>query len=76
MTQYRQFTDQELQWIRSFERVMKKAPDSLFLFVGVDIAVYSKDENNQRYVTSAGAIDDNAPNVTILSSIEYDGGDY
>ena len=76
---YRQFTASELKWIKSFERVMEKAPDTLFMFVGDSFTVFTKDENNARYMAASNggvAVDGEALSVSIKTKIEYDGGDY
>lgn len=76
-TEYRQFTDEELTWIKRFRRVMNQAPDTLFMFNGSgSLIVYTKDENNDRYVTAHGAVDDDAPCMEITTTMETDGGDW
>lgn len=74
--EYRQFTDNELKWIKSFERVMKKAPDTLFLFIGAGNTVFAKDEANNRYITEAGGMDGYATSVDIQTPMDCDGGDF
>lgn len=75
---YRDFTEEELKWIKSLERCMKKAPSTLFMFVGGTngtMEIYPKDNNNKRYFKGY-SVDSNAPNVRIKSNIEMDGGDW
>jgi hypothetical protein len=75
--EYREFTDEERKWIKSFKRVMKKAPDSLFMFVGSGaVVIYTKDEHGRRYMNSYGSVDGDAPDVQILTDMECDGGDW
>lgn len=77
--EYREFTDEELKWIRSLERCMKKAPESLFMFVGGScgtMTIYPKNEENDRYMNEFGSVDGLAPSVGIYSKIEMDGGDW
>ncbi len=71
MKEYREFTEDELKWIRSFERVMAKAPSKLFMFVGAGIVIYSGRVHNEH-----GNVDGNAPNRGIQTPMSYDGGDY
>lgn len=74
---YRQLTQEEKKWIESFKRVMKKAPDTLFLFAGSGtVDIYAKDENNKRYMTKDGSVDQDAPGENASSKIESDGGAY
>lgn len=74
---YRQLTNKEKKWIESFKRVMKKAPDTLFLFAGRGtVDIYAKDENNERYMTKDGSVDADAPGDSAPSAIESDGGGY
>ncbi len=75
---YRAFTTEEEKWIKSLQRCMNKAPETLFMFVGGScgsMVVYTKDEENHRYMIGGG-VDGSAPNVGILSPIEMDGGDW
>ncbi len=69
--EYREFTELELKWIRSFERVMAKAPGNLFMFVGSGIAIFS-----ERKHTDSGNVDANAPGISIQTPMSFDGGDY
>lgn len=74
---YREFTEEEKKWIKSFQRVMKKAPTTLFMFVGSgSVVVYSKDENNERYMTESGSVDGYATNEIIRTKMICDGGDW
>jgi hypothetical protein len=75
---YRQFTEKELKWINQFKKIMLKAPNTLFMFVGSGITILVKDENNNRYLAenSGGAMDGMAPNIHISTSLEADGGDW
>lgn len=75
MKEYRKFTAKESTWIKEFEKVMKKAPNTLFLFVGSGISVFTKDENNERYM-NGDSVDSQANHVGITTKMEYDGGDY
>lgn len=76
MKKYREFTQDELKWIRSLERVMKKVPDTLFMFIAGGIFIFCKDEYNERYITESGSMDADASCQTIFSEIEMDGGDF
>ena len=69
---YREFTEDELKWIASLKRLMKKAPPRLFIFVGSsDFYVFS-----ERVMTPEGSVDQYAPSISISASCEMDGGDY
>jgi hypothetical protein len=72
---YREFTEKEKKWLNSFQRVMKKAPNTLFMFVGPSVTIYTKDENNNRYM-DAHSVDGFATSEQIFTDIDYDGGDY
>jgi hypothetical protein len=74
--EYRDFTEEELKWIKSFERVMKKAPSSLLMFVGTGIYIHPLKENGERYIGSFGEIDGQAPSVLVQTPMDADGGDY
>jgi hypothetical protein len=75
--EYRTFTEEELKWIKRFRRVMNQAPDTLLLFCGSGtMIVYTKDENNERYMTDFRAVDDDAPCMEITTNMEADGGDW
>ena len=78
MNKYREFTEKELRWIKSFEKIMKQAPNTLFFFVGEGQVVFTKDKNNKRYMTNGSdpAVDNNCTNVAIETSMECDGGGY
>lgn len=73
--EYREFSEKENRWIKSFEKVMKKAPGSLFMFVGAGVTIYPKDENNQRYMNN-NSMDGCATSATIITLMDCDGGDY
>ena len=75
--EYREFSEEEEKWIRSFQRVMKKAPSSLFFFIasGTPI-VFTTDENGNRYVSSNKSMDQDAPSVLIITDMDCDGGDF
>jgi len=73
---YRPFTDQEMKWVRKFQKVMNSAPNTLFLFVGSGMTIYPKDENNHRYMNENGSVDQKPESEGIITNIEYDGGDY
>lgn len=76
---YRDFTESELKWIKSLQRVMDKAPNTLFLFVGGsygDAWVMPMDNNNQRYMNDRGYVDGEAPRKDIPSPMAMDGGDW
>ena len=73
---YRELTKKEEKWIDEFEKIMAKAPKTLLLFVGPSISIYAKDENNQRYMTEHGSMDQNAPGEEIKTDMDFDGGDY
>ena len=74
---YREFTEKELKWIKSFEKVMKEAPETLFMFVGGSyyVNIFSKDESNCRYMNGS-SVDSNAPLISIETKMEVDGGDF
>jgi hypothetical protein len=77
MAEYRDFTEEELKWIKSFQRVMKKAPKSLFLFAGDGLlVVYTRSEESKRYMTEYGGVDGYAPNKHIPTQMDVDGGDW
>lgn len=79
MTEYREFTKKELKWIDRLKKLMSKAPDTLFMFVGGSsgsMYIYTKDENNDWYMSETGGVDDYAPCQSIESPIEMDGGDW
>lgn len=72
---YRKLTEKEEKWIKSFERVMGKAPDTLFMFVGAGaVLIIPKDENNDRYMVGGGM--DGTPAIHIPTKMECDGGDW
>jgi hypothetical protein len=75
---YREFTKEETDWLKSFKRVMKKAPKTLFMFVGSGVTVYAKDENNNRYMARMDnkSVDSDATAEYIETKMDYDGGDY
>jgi hypothetical protein len=69
---YKDFTPKDLKWIDEFQKVMKKAPPYLFIFVGSkNMVVYP-----QRYMTDIGGVDGNAPNRSVIANCEVDGGDW
>jgi len=72
---YRDFTNKEKEWIERFEKIMKSAPNTLFMFVGSGCTIYTKDENRHRYMCGT-SVDGKAPNVSITSPMEMDGGDW
>ncbi len=77
--EYRDYSKEELAWIKSLERVMAKAPNTLFMFVGGSngtMVIYPKNEDNERYMNAEGAVDGNAPSTHISSKCEMDGGDW
>ena len=71
----REFSDNDLKWIKRLERVMKDAPAHLFMFVNGGIAIYPG-----RYMQEGvqnGAVDDLASeSITIITPMQCDGGDY
>jgi hypothetical protein len=78
--EYREFTEEELIWIKSFQRIMKKAPNTLFMFVGGSQGtcyIYPKKPDGDRYMTGrGGGVDSNAPSIDVVSPMEMDGGDW
>lgn len=73
---YREFTDEELKWIKSLQRCMNKAPENLFIFAaGGSFSIYPKDENGNRYMVG-GSVDSNAPSEIVNMPCESDGGDW
>ncbi len=73
--EYREFTKTETKWLNSFKRVMEKAPSTLFMFVGGDVLIGTKDENNERYI-DGGSMDSNANWESVPTDMEVDGGDW
>lgn len=76
MGKYREFTKAEKKWIERLQRVMNKAPENLFMFIGGGMIIYTKEKNNERYMNEAGSVDQNAPSRGILTHMDMDGGDY
>lgn len=76
MAEYREFTSKEKTWLKEFEKVMKKAPDTLFLFAGEGVTVYAKNDNNERYMSDSDGVDSYATSVIISTKMECDGGAY
>ena len=75
--EYREFTQEERKWIRSFEKIMKKAPSSLFLFIASgEPIIFPKDEYGSRYVSQNKSMDNCAPSVFIRTNMDCDGGDF
>jgi len=73
---YREFTEEETKWLNSFQRVMKRAPETLFMFVAGGILVGTLDENNERYLAEVNAMDSKANWVSVPTKMEVDGGDW
>ena len=71
LNKYRQFTKDDEKWIRSFERVMKKAPEHLFMFVGAGITIYP-----ERVMGANNSVDQNGPSISIQTPMDCDGGDF
>lgn len=76
MKEYREYTELELGWIEAFRKLMAKAPDTLFLFVGSGITIFPLDKTGHRYMGDFGGVDGNANGEGIATKIDYDGGDY
>lgn len=77
--EYRKFTSKEEKWLKEFSAIMKKAPNTLFMFIGPSIMVYPKDENNERYMhmrSGSLSVDGDATSCAITTKMEFDGGDY
>lgn len=74
--EYREFNKEELKWISSFQKVMGKAPKSLFFFVGAGNTIFPKDENGNRYLKDNGSVDGDCPAIYVSTPMECDGGDY
>jgi len=70
MTEYRDFTKNELKWINSFQKVMESAPNTLFLFVGAGQTIFAKDENNKVYMSKSGGVDSLANSISIKTPME------
>ena len=72
---YREFTESDLKWIRSLERVMAKAPEKLFMFIGAgSMIVYS-----ERKMDGGGigqSVNHDVPNISVLTEMDIDGGDW
>lgn len=75
MKEYRNFTEKELKWVRSLERIMKKAPNTLFMFVGTGINIHVKDSDNKRYM-NGDSVDNTSPAISVFTEMDTDGGDY
>jgi hypothetical protein len=73
---YRKFTKKELEWVKEFEKVMKKAPKTLFMFVAGGVLIGTKDENNERYIRPSGSMDNGGNWINITTKMEVDGGDW
>lgn len=67
----REFSEADLKWIKEFQKVMKKAPKHLFMFVGNGIQIYS-----ERRMNAEMSVDQNVPNINVTTPMETDGGDY
>jgi len=72
MTKHREFTKREEEWIKDFGKVMRKAPRSLFMFVGSgDVVVYAG-----RVMNEHKSVDQYNTNRVIKTNMECDGGDW
>ena len=71
MKEYRDFTEEEIKWIKSLKRLMRKAPQ-IFLFVANGTMCILP----ERYINEFGSIDHKAPCENIPTSCEVDGGDW
>lgn len=74
----REYTEEEKKWIGRLKRVMKDAPETLFMFVGgssFELVVMPKDENGERYLNGYGMAQTHNL-IHIESPIEMDGGDW
>lgn len=76
MKTYRDFTSKEEKWIKDFEKVMAKAPDSLFMFVGSGSVVIYPLTKEGRYMSYHGGVDPYATSVTVSTKMDCDGGDW
>jgi len=76
MDNYREFTEEEIKWIKSFRRVMKKAPNSLILFAGGYLAICPLDENNKRYEDNTGGMDGMVRTENIHTKMLFDSVDW
>lgn len=75
--EYRDFTESELKWIKSLQRVMKKAPRGLFMFVGDSVTILPMDENRERYITDSRGMDNcDGKGIHISTPMVTDGGDW
>jgi len=72
---YREFTSKEEVWINEFEKLMKKAPDTLFLFVGEGVSLYPLNEKGERYM-NRDSVDSSCPHKIIITKMQCDGGAY
>lgn len=72
--EYREFSKKDEAWLDEFEKVMKKAPRNLFLFVGSgSLVVYSE----RRMDGSNGdGVNPNVPSRHINTKMICDGGDW
>ena len=74
---YREFSNKELVWIRKFERLMKHAPESIFMFVGSgSVVIYATDESGKIYMKPTGGVDDDADSISVSTPMLCDGGDW
>lgn len=75
---YRKFSKREETWLKKLDQLMRKAPKTIFMFVGGSrgLEFYTKDENNHRYMTERNSVDGFATNFSISPPFECDGGDY
>lgn len=77
--EYRRITEEEKKWVKKFEKVMKLAPSTLFMFVGGSyghVWIIPKDEKNERYLDRE-RMDPNHPDmICIFTNMDCDGGDW
>ena len=80
---YREFTEAEEKWLRSLQRVMKKAPETLFMFIGSgSMVIYPLKDDGSRYMTgdrgddNTGGVDGDFTSMSIINQMECDGGDW
>lgn len=73
---YREFTKKEEAWIKDFQKLMIKAPDTLLMFVGSGtLLLYPLDQNGNRYMEGY-SVDGYCTNHQIKTKLECDGGDW
>jgi hypothetical protein len=72
--EYREFSKKDDAWINEFEKVMRKAPKHLFLFVGSgSVVVYSERKMDG---SDGEGVNQEVPSRHITTKMMCDGGDW